>query len=183
MNIEKFNHVLSSRKFLINRFRTYEQKFLFIISHVFVDHIYHRILTSPDIQKGSWTALYVSTACFPWPQCFMVILLESPIESESPVVLQEDCTPKMSARDYSELWCGGEVEQTQSIQQTGFLGIRQGLKKICAAVWLLCLLPVSYKHIRGKACSTVRYSSGSDSYNNLFLYSPFLTSPHWYLMS
>lgn len=67
----------------------------------------------------------------------MVILIEFPIETESPVVSQEDCTPKMSARYYSGLWCGGEVAQTQSIQQTGFLGIRQGVKKNQTFVLLL----------------------------------------------
>lgn len=93
----------------------------------------------------------------------MVFLIEFPIETESPLVLWEDCTPKMSDRCYSELWCGGVVAQMQSIQQTGFLGIRQGVKKppICAAVGLTCLFAVWFllSHAHGKACGSVCYSS------------------------
>lgn len=73
----------------------------------------------------------------PCVQCFMVLLIEFPIETESPLVLQDDCTPKMSARYYSELWCGGVVAQMQSVQQTGFLGIKQGMGGKKYAVFLL----------------------------------------------
>lgn len=118
--------------------------------------------------------MYVSPACSPCPQCFMVILRESPIESESPVVLQEDCTSKMSARYYSELWCGGKVAQTQSIQQTGFLGIRQGLKKnLCCCLNALsspCLVtaePHINTHVEKPVALCVT-PQGSDSYNSLF---------------
>lgn len=72
----------------------------------------------------------------------------------------------MSARYYSELWCGGEVAQMQSIQQTGFLGIRQGEKKKmfvrlvdCAVFSLSDFCWVTHKHICRKACGTVHSSS------------------------
>lgn len=99
----------------------------------------HQLISRKEFGQLCMYHLHVS----PCPPCLMVILIEFPIETESPLVLWEDCTPKMSARYYSELWCGGEVAQAQSIQQTGFLGIRRGVKKtICAAVGLRCLFPL-----------------------------------------
>lgn len=165
---EKWHHFLTFPVLLISWFRSSAENrglenidisWISYVSCFCWPHVYHRILTSADIQKGVWTALYVSPACFPCPQCFMVILIEFPVETESPLVLWEDCTPKMSARRYSELWCGGEVAQMQSIQQTGFLGIRQGKKKHAAG--LRCLFPVWFllSHTQGKACGSVHYPS------------------------
>lgn len=96
------------------------------MSRVFVDHMFitessHHLISRKEFGQLCMYHLHVSTC----PQRFMVFLIEFPIES--PLVL--DCTPKMSDRCYSELWCGGVVAQMQSIQQTGFLGIRQGVKK------------------------------------------------------
>lgn len=67
----------------------------------------------------------------------MVILIELPIDAESTVVLLEDSTPNISGSPCSELWCG-DVVQMQSIQQTGFLSIRQGMKKNPFALLLDC---------------------------------------------
>lgn len=112
----------------------------------------------------------------------MVIRIELPIVTESPLVLREACTPKMSDRYYSELWCGGEVAQTQSIQQTGFLGIRQGEEKknhLCCWLTVLSfsglLSAESYTstHVEKPVALCVT-PQGSDGNSNLFLYPPFL---------
>lgn len=120
------------------------------ICHV-VDRIHHRILTSPDIQKGSWTALYVSPVCFPCPVCSMVILIVSYRTWKS-----DSLAKRLSIKVDSEL-CGGEAEQIQSIQQTGSLGIRHRLK-MCYCLIALSSLVTAEPHTNMEtACSTVCY--------------------------
>lgn len=116
----------------------------------------------------------------------MVFLIEFPIETESPLVLWEDCTPKMSDRCYSELWCGGVVAQMQSIQQTGFLGIRQGVKKTPFALLLdwpvFSLSDFCWVTHMEKPVAVCVTPQGSDS-KRCFLYPPILPSVHCHLKS
>lgn len=159
------------------------------MSHVFVDHMFitetsHHPISRKELGQLCMYHLHVS----PCPRCLMLIELR--IETESSLVLREDCTPELSARYYSELWCGGEVAQTQSIQQTGFLGIRQGKKK-CLCCWMKalsfpCCLISGVTHNRThveKPVALCVTPQGSGDNNNLFLYPPLLPTAHCHLMN
>lgn len=85
-----------------------------------------------------------------------------------------------NARYYSGLWRGDEVAQTQSIQQTGFVGIRQRAKKKRKkkALPFACLISTESRtsaHMEKPVVLCVT-PLGSDS--NLFLYPLFFQSAH-----
>lgn len=117
------------------------------MSHIFVDHMFitessHHPISRKELGQLCMYHLHVS----PCNQCFVVFLIEFPLETES-----SSPTKRLYTRYYSELWCGGDVAQMQSIQQTGFLGIRQGGEKkkpqlhcCLSALSLRCLILLSH---------------------------------------
>lgn len=156
-------------------------------------HVYHRVLTTADTQKGVWTALYVSSACYSCPQCFMVILIEFPIESESPLVWQEDSTVKCLPDTIQN--CGVEMKQHKHnpSSRQAFWVLQRELKKKKKKRLCCCLAALPFPFlISAESHTSTRMEKpvmlcatplGSDNNNYLFHYPPFLQSAHCHLMS
>lgn len=156
---------------------------------VCVDHIYHRIVTSVDHQKGVWTALYVSLRSFPYALCATWCFFQISHQI-FPQSFEKTVDPECLTDTVSQLWCSDVFAQMQFIEQTGSLGIRWEVgkkkrkkKKITAAVGRCCLSAVSFllSHMQ-RSLEHCFILQGLDS-KICFLYLPFIPKVERYLIS